>query len=163
MNVNFDLPFVFVRSVEKEIEEKLLPRRGSVFSAGWDLVADLKEPMVIQPLQRVLVPTNVAVAIPAGWEGQIRPRSGLAFKHGLTVLNGPGTIDADYRGEVKVLLVHLGESAFTLEPFTRMAQLVLTPTHTGKLLFVESLPEPVLVGDEKARGAGGFGSTGTQS
>ncbi|MCP4501401.1 MAG: dUTP diphosphatase [Deltaproteobacteria bacterium] len=158
MNTDFELLFTFVRTMTDEDQEKLQPRRGSDFSAGWDLVADLSESLLIQPLERHLVPTGLATAIPVGWEGQIRPRSGLAFRHGLTVLNGPGTIDADYRGEIKVLLIHLGNEAFTLEPGTRMAQLVLTPTHTGGLHFMPSLPPTPEAA--RSRGTGGFGSTG---
>jgi dUTP pyrophosphatase len=104
-------------------------------------------------MERTLVPTGIRVAIPTGWEGQVRPRSGLAYKHGLTVLNGPGTIDADFRGEVKVLLIHLGSEPFTIEAGTRLAQLVLTPTHVGGVEVVDTLPET-------SRGIGGFGSTG---
>ena len=130
-----------------------LPSRASKSAAGYDLRAALGEPLTLQPGQRAAVPTGVALALPEGWEGQVRPRSGLARRHGLTVLNAPGTIDADYRGEVVVLLIHHGDEVVTLERGERIAQLV--PARVADAVFeeVESL-------DETERGDGGFGSTG---
>ncbi|MDA8017822.1 MAG: dUTP diphosphatase [Thermoanaerobaculia bacterium] len=131
-----------------------LPSRASRSAAGYDLRAAIEEPLTLLPGQRATVPTGVALALPEGWEGQVRPRSGLARRHGLTVLNSPGTIDADYRGEVAVLLVHLGDERVTLERGERIAQLV--PAQVADLDFeeVEELPAT-------ERGEGGFGSTGT--
>lgn len=130
-----------------------LPSRASSSAAGYDLRAALDEPLTLQPGARAAVPTGVALAIPEGWEGQVRPRSGLARRHGLTVLNAPGTIDADYRGEVQVLLVHHGDEPVTLERGERIAQLV--PARVAEVEFeeVEDLPDT-------ERGSGGFGSTG---
>lgn len=130
-----------------------LPSKASKSAAGFDLRAALAESLTLQPGERAAVPTGVALALPEGWEGQVRPRSGLARRHGITVLNAPGTIDADYRGEVVVLLVHHGERPVTLERGERIAQLV--PARVAEAVFeeVEELPETV-------RGDGGFGSTG---
>lgn len=132
-----------------------LPAYQSDLAAGLDLMAAVDEPLVLEPGKRALVPTGLAMAIPAGYEGQVRPRSGLAAKNGVTVLNTPGTIDADYRGEVKVILINLGEEAFTVERGARIAQLVIAPIHQTEIIEVEDL-------SETARGAGGFGSTGTK-
>ncbi|WP_394829086.1 dUTP diphosphatase [Pendulispora albinea] len=131
-----------------------LPRYQTAGSAGLDLVAALEKPLRIKPLERVLVPTGLRFAIPPQFEGQVRPRSGLAFEHGLTILNAPGTIDSDYRGEVKVLLVNLGAKAVTLLPLDRIAQLVIAPVARAQLVETEAL-------DDTARGHGGYGSTGT--
>ena len=131
-----------------------LPAYQTRGSAGLDVCADIAEPVVLQPGERRLVPTGFAMALPPGHEAQVRPRSGLALKHGITVLNSPGTIDEDYRGEVAVVLVNLGQAPFTVERGMRIAQLVVAPvTHV----------EPVLVDalDDTARGAGGYGSTGS--
>ncbi|QCK85715.1 dUTP diphosphatase [Phreatobacter aquaticus] len=132
-----------------------LPRAQTAGSAGMDLVAALPEgePLVLAPRARAAVPTGLVMAIPMGFEGQVRPRSGLALKHGLTVANAPGTIDADYRGEVKVILINLGEEAVTLARGERIAQLVIAPVTSARLDLVD------LIG-ETGRGAGGFGSTG---
>ncbi|WP_421861840.1 dUTP diphosphatase [Parvibaculum sp.] len=134
-----------------------LPRYETDGAAGMDLTAALPEgePMVLQPGARALVPTGLAIALPQGFEAQVRPRSGLAAKNGVTVLNSPGTIDCDYRGEVKVILVNLGQEAFTIERGTRVAQMVIAPVTQAQLREVAAL-------DETARGAGGFGSTGTK-
>lgn len=133
-----------------------LPAYATSQSAGMDLIAANEADIVLQPGKRVLVPTGIAIALPEGYEAQVRARSGLAFKHGLCVLNGPGTIDADYRGEIKVLLANMGEEAFTITRGLRVAQLVVAAYSRVTWAETESL-------DESARGAGGFGSTGVTS
>ncbi|WP_394849873.1 dUTP diphosphatase [Pendulispora brunnea] len=130
-----------------------LPRYQTAGSAGMDLVAALEKPVRIKPMERVLIPTGLRFAIPPQFEGQVRPRSGLAANDGLTVLNAPGTIDSDYRGEAKVLLVNLGSKAVTIAPLDRIAQLVIAPVARAQLFEVAAL-------DETARGEGGYGSTG---
>ncbi|ADK84269.1 deoxyuridine 5'-triphosphate nucleotidohydrolase Dut [Desulfarculus baarsii DSM 2075] len=130
-----------------------LPAYQTALSAGLDLPAALDEPLTIQPGQIAIVPTGLALAIPAGWEGQVRPRSGLAIGKGLTVVNAPGTIDADYRGELKVGLINLGSAAVTIQRGERVAQLIIAPVARATLRVVDDLPET-------ARGAGGFGHTG---
>ena len=129
------------------------PAYATEQSAGMDLKANLKEPVVLQPLQRTLVPTGLFIALPKGYEAQIRPRSGLAIKHGITVLNTPGTVDADYRGEVCVILVNLSQEPFEIVPGERIAQMVIARHEQVEWEQVEVL-------DETSRGAGGFGSTG---
>lgn len=130
-----------------------LPAYQTPGSAGMDLCAALSAPLVLKPGQRALVPTGLAVELPAGHEGQVRPRSGLALKHAITVLNAPGTVDQDYRGEVKVLLVNLGDADFTIERGMRIAQLVVAP-------YVQVAIESRTAMADSSRGAGGFGSTG---
>jgi dUTP pyrophosphatase len=132
-----------------------LPAYETALSAGMDLRAAVPEdePMNVAPGQRVLAPTGLTIALPAGYEAQIRPRSGLALKHGVTCLNTPGTIDADYRGEVKVILINLGQEPFVIKRGERIAQMVIAPVTQGEWDVVETL-------SETARGAGGFGSTG---
>jgi dUTP pyrophosphatase len=135
-----------------------LPEYATTGSAGLDLraclsPADRRHGLKLPPLGRVLVPTGLAIALPAGHEGQVRPRSGLAVRHGLTVLNAPGTIDEDYRGEVQVLLVNLGAETATIRHGERIAQLVIAPVARVRPVVVDAL-------DGTARGAGGFGSTG---
>ena len=129
-----------------------LPRYATDGAAGLDLSAALEAPLIIAPGERALVPTGIAVALPPGHEGQVRPRSGLAVRHGVTVLNAPGTIDEDYRGEVKVALVNHGREPFVVEPGTRIAQLIVAPVTRV------AVEEGEL--DETSRGAGGFGHTG---
>ena len=129
------------------------PAYATEQSAGMDLKAHLEEPLVLKPLQRALVPTGLYMALPAGYEAQVRPRSGLAAKHGITVLNTPGTIDADYRGEVKVILVNLSDTPFEIVPGERIAQMVIA--HHEKVEW-----EEIQELDATERGAGGFGSTG---
>ncbi len=131
------------------------PAYATPASAGMDIRANIPEPIVLKPLERVLVPSGLFFAIPVGYECQLRPRSGLAFKHGITVLNTPGTIDADYRGEIKALLVNLSAEPFTIEPGERIAQLVVAKHESVEWEEVESL-------DETVRGAGGYGSTGVK-
>lgn len=135
-----------------------LPRYESALAAGLDLVAAVGNdaPIVIAPGERALIPTGLAIALPAGFEAQVRPRSGLALRHGVTVLNAPGTIDADYRGEVQIILVNLGRESFTVERGARVAQLVVAATMQASLRVVATL-------DETTRGVRGFGSTGTVS
>lgn len=132
-----------------------LPAAQTSGSAGMDLVAALPEtePVTLAPRARTAVPTGLVLAIPEGFEGQVRPRSGLALKHGLTVANAPGTVDADYRGEVKVILINLGEEAVTIRRGERIAQLIIAPVTRAELYLTDTL-------DETGRGAGGFGSTG---
>jgi dUTP pyrophosphatase len=130
-----------------------LPSYQSELAAGLDLCADLSAPKTIAPGERLLVGTGFAVALAPGFEAQVRPRSGLAFRHGITVLNTPGTVDADYRGEIKVLLANLGAEPFVVEPGARIAQLVVAPVVRAELELVGEL-------DETARGSGGYGSTG---
>jgi dUTP pyrophosphatase len=130
-----------------------LPAYATELSAGMDLRANLSEPIMLQPLQRCLVPTGLFIALPAGYEAQVRPRSGLAIKKGITVLNSPGTIDADYRGEVCVILVNLSQDAFIIEDGERIAQMVIARHEQAEWQQVELL-------DETGRGAGGFGHTG---
>ncbi len=122
-------------------------------SAGMDIKANIEEPITLQPLQRAMVPTGLYIALPEGTEAQIRPRSGLAAKHGITVLNTPGTIDADYRGEIKVILVNLSNEDFVINPGERIAQMVVARYEQVEWDAVEVL-------DDTERGAGGFGSTG---
>lgn len=134
--------------------DAVLPRAMSELAAGMDLCAALDAPLRLAPGERAAVATGLALAIPPGWEGQVRPRSGLALRRGLTVLNAPGTIDADYRGEVMVLLVNLDGSEQTIAPGERIAQLVVAPVALAEVVEVAEL-------DSTERGAGGFGSTGT--
>jgi dUTP pyrophosphatase len=133
-----------------------LPSYQSEGAAGLDLLAAvaLDRPLTLQPGERALVPTGIAVALPPGTEGQVRPRSGLAVRHGVTILNAPGTIDADYRGEIQVILVNLGQAPFTIERGTRIAQLIIAPVMQATLRETTNL-------DETTRGVAGFGSTGT--
>lgn len=133
--------------------ENSLPEYGTAHAAGLDLRANLNTPMVLEPLKRALVPTGLFLELPIGYEAQVRPRSGLAIKHGITVLNSPGTIDADYRGEVMVILVNLSDEAFTINHGERIAQLVMAKHEQIEWETVSEL-------EETARGAGGFGHTG---
>jgi dUTP pyrophosphatase len=130
-----------------------LPAYATSQSAGMDLRANIEEPIELQPLERRLIPTGLFMALPDGYEAQVRPRSGLALKHGITVLNTPGTIDADYRGEVGVILVNLSNTPFTIEPGERVAQMVIAKYEQAALEEVEVL-------DETERGAGGYGHSG---
>jgi len=130
-----------------------LPRYETVLSAGMDLRANLDEPVTLAPMERRLIPTGLRMALPAGYEAQVRPRSGLALKHGVTVLNTPGTIDADYRGEVCVILVNLGQEPFTVNDGERIAQMVIARHEQPTLVAVTEL-------DDTERGEGGFGHTG---
>lgn len=132
-----------------------LPKYSTVCSAGMDLRANLENPVVLKPFQRALIPTGLFMALPEGYEAQVRPRSGLALKHGITVLNTPGTIDADYRGEIGVILINLGQEDFIVNDGERIAQMVVAKYEQVELLAVEVL-------DETERGAGGFGHSGVK-
>ena len=133
-----------------------LPDYQTAGAAGLDLLAAIPatKPLTLRPGGRALVPTGIAIALPAGYEGQVRPRSGLATRHGLTILNAPGTIDADYRGEIQVVLANLGNEDVTITRGMRIAQLVIAPVARAQIVQVASL-------DETVRGSGGFGSTGS--
>jgi len=130
-----------------------LPAKMTPLSAGFDLAAAVRENTILQPGEIRLIPCGFCMALPAGYEAQVRPRSGLSSKHGITLINTPGTIDADYRGEVRVPLVNLGKQPFTIERGMRIAQMVIVPVPEIQLVEVETL-------DETGRGAGGFGHTG---
>ena len=130
-----------------------LPAYQTEHAAGMDLYALLSEEITLQPLERTLVPTGLFLELPVGYEAQVRPRSGMAYKHGITVLNSPGTIDADYRGEIKVLLVNLSNQAYTIQHGDRVAQMVIAAHERVQWQEVDTL-------GETARGSGGYGSTG---
>lgn len=132
-----------------------LPEYATPQSAGMDLRANITEPITLQPLERCLIPTGLHIALPVGYEAQIRPRSGLALKHGITVLNTPGTVDADYRGELMTLLVNLSQEPFVINPGERIAQMVVARHEQVEFTVVEEL-------DETERGNGGYGHTGTK-
>ncbi len=132
-----------------------IPAPATIGSAGLDLRACLKEPLVLVPGGRALIPTGFAIALPAGYEGQVRPRSGLALREGLTLLNSPGTVDSDYRGEIAVVAVNLGQEPLTIRRGDRIAQLVIAPVARTRLVAADRLPP-------SARGDGGFGHTGTR-
>lgn len=130
-----------------------LPRYATPQSAGMDLRANLDAPVTLQPMERRLIPTGLRIALPVGYEAQIRPRSGLALKHGITILNTPGTIDADYRGEIGIIMVNLSQEPFVVSDGERIAQMVIARHEQPTLVEVEAL-------DETERGEGGFGHTG---
>ena len=132
-----------------------LPQYATAQSAGMDLRANLDVPITLKPMERVLVPTGLRMALPAGYEAQVRPRSGLALKKGITVLNTPGTIDADYRGEIGVILINLSQDEFVIEDGERIAQMVIARHEQPELIPVETL-------DETERGEGGFGHSGVK-
>ncbi|MEJ6466052.1 dUTP diphosphatase [Fusobacterium ulcerans] len=142
---------VIVKVVREE--NVSLPKYETSGSAGMDVRANIEEPIVMGSLERVLVPTGLKIAIPEGYEVQVRPRSGLAIKHGITLLNTPGTIDSDYRGELKVIMVNLSKDEYVINPQERIGQLVLNKVAQIEFVEVDSL-------DETERGAGGFGHTG---
>ena len=132
-----------------------LPQYATPQSAGMDLRANLEEPITLKPLERRLIPTGLHIALPAGYEAQVRPRSGLALKKGITVLNSPGTIDADYRGEIGVLLINLSQDDFVVNDGERVAQMIIARHEQGEFIEVEVL-------DETERGEGGYGHTGVK-
>lgn len=140
--------------VKIKCKDELRPIYASEFAAGADLFADINEVLVLQPGMHSLIPTSVYLEIPIGYEVQVRPRSGLAAKHGVTVLNSPGTIDADYRGEVKVILINLSDKPFEVTPKMRIAQMVLAPVYQANFIQSDYLSTTL-------RGEGGFGSTGS--
>lgn len=149
MNKNIE-----IRVTKQESAHDLeLPKYATAESAGMDLMANISESITLAPGERKLVPTGLAIALPSGYEAQIRPRSGLALKNGITVLNTPGTIDADYRGEIMVILINLSNQDFTIERGMRIAQMIIAPFIQAQMTLVESL-------DSTERGVGGFGSTG---
>ena len=141
-----EIPVVFTGKGE-------LPEHATPLSAGMDLRAHIEQSITLKSLERKIIPTGLSLALPKGYEAQVRPRSGLAAKHGITVLNAPGTIDADYRGDIGVILVNLSQEPFTIVPQDRIAQLVVSQYSTVKWKPISSLPE-------SERGSGGFGSTG---
>ncbi|WP_077196759.1 dUTP diphosphatase [Prevotella ihumii] len=132
-----------------------LPTYATSQSAGMDLRANIDQPITLKPMERMLVPTGLHIALPEGYEAQVRPRSGLALKHGITVLNSPGTVDADYRGEIKVLLINFSTEDFVVNAGERIAQMVITRHEQAQFELVEEL-------DETERGAGGYGHTGVK-
>ena len=132
-----------------------LPAYATPQSAGMDLRADIEDPITLRPLERRIVPTGLYIALPEGYEAQVRPRSGLALKHGITVLNSPGTIDSDYRGEIGVLLINLSDTPFVINAGERIAQMVVARHEQAELIEVEEL-------DDTERGAGGYGHTGVE-
>jgi len=140
-----------VRVINKSAN--ILPEYETILSAGMDLRASIEETIILQPMQRVLVPTGLFIELPAGFEAQVRPRSGLALKHGITVLNSPGTIDADYRGEIKILLVNLSDKAFEIKNAERIAQMIVAKHERVEWELSEDLTQT-------QRGEGGFGHTG---
>ena len=137
----------------RQNSDLLMPAYQTQGASGLDLRADISESMLVQPMQRVLVPTGLALAIPQGYEGQIRARSGLALKNGIALVNAPGTIDADYRGELQVILINLSDQVFVINRGDRIAQLVIQAVYQPTIVEVESL-------ENTERGEGGFGSTG---
>ena len=137
----------------KSASDLPLPKYATDGSSGMDLYADVQETIVLTPGMRILIPAGISISIPKGFEAQVRPRSGLAIKHGVTVLNTPGTVDSDYRGEIMVILCNLSDADFAIERGMRIAQMVIAPITHAEIIEVESL-------DETARGSGGFGSTG---
>lgn len=146
-------PRLAIRVARTHPSDLPLPAYATAGSAGMDLCADVTEPVTLAPGARLAVPTGLCLEIPSGFEGQVRPRSGLALRHGVTVANAPGTIDCDYRGELRVILVNLGHESFAIERGARIAQLVIARVERAEVEVVTTL-------GETSRGAGGFGSTG---
>lgn len=145
--------FVIRIAVRNRCEDLALPARASEHAAGFDLRAAVEETLSLAPGERAMIPTGISVAIPPGYEGQVRPRSGLAARHGIALVNAPGTIDADYRGEIQVIAINLGSAAFEVSRGDRIAQLVIAPVLAVELELVDDL-------EGTERGASGFGSTG---
>jgi len=141
--------------VDEAARARGAPEYQTAGSAGLDLRANVDEPLTLQPGERALIPTGLALAVPPGYEGQVRPRSGLAWRHGLTCLNSPGTIDSDYRGEIKLIVANLGSEPYRVSPGERLAQLIIAPVTRARLVEVDSL-------DGTARSKGGFGHTGSE-
>jgi dUTP pyrophosphatase len=153
MNFNYIFVDEEAKNGNKVVQDLLTPKRATPFASGFDLKAANIEPISLLPHQRTLIPTGIAISIPLGYEAQIRPRSGLAHKNGITCLNAPGTIDSDYRGEVKVILINLGEEPFEITRGMRIAQMVIAPVAMIDLTLQNQL-------DDSIRGEAGFGSTG---
>ena len=151
--VPYYMAMIQIKVINKGHQE--LPVYATSQSAGMDLRANIDTPVVLQPMERRLVPTGLYIALPVGFEAQVRPRSGLALKHGLTVLNSPGTIDADYRGEIMVLLINFSNEPFTINDGERIAQMVIARHEQAEFVEVETL-------DETERGEGGYGHTGVK-
>lgn len=152
-----DMISVAIKPLHPEFGKSIpLPQKMSLHASGFDVAAAIDEPVTLEPLERQLIPCGFAIQVPVGFEAQIRPRSGLANKHGIGILNAPGTIDADYRGEVKVLLVNLGNAPFVIEQGMRIAQLVIAKSPEVELRVQTHL-------DDTARGERGFGSTGLEA
>lgn len=142
-----------IKRVRKKSQPLPLPAYQSDSAAGLDLLADIDQPLILEPGQRKLVPTGIAVEIPAGFEAQIRPRSGLAIKKGISIVNAPGTIDADYRGEIQVILINLGSKSVPVKRGDRIAQMILAPVVRAQIIETDEL-------SDTQRAEGGFGSTG---
>ena len=140
---------------EPGTEDIALPQYETAHAAGMDVRAAVPEPVTLRPGERVLVPTGLRIALPPGYEAQIRPRSGLAIRHGLSLLNSPGTIDADYRGEIRIIIANLGQEPYTIQRGDRIAQLIVAPVTRAEGSVVDEL-------EDTPRGEGGFGSTGRQ-
>lgn len=143
---------IYIKNISSKLDFKL-PNYESEGAAGMDLSADIDSDIIIKPLERSLIPTGIAISLPEDLEAQIRPRSGLAIKHGITLLNAPGTIDSDYRGEIKVILVNLSNDNYTIKPYDRIAQIIISQFVKAEFEIAENL-------DETDRGNSGFGSTG---
>jgi len=143
---------IYIKNISSKLDFKL-PNYESEGAAGMDLSADIDSDIIIKPLERSLIPTGIAISLPKDLEAQIRPRSGLAIKHGITLLNSPGTIDSDYRGEIKVILINLSNDNYTIKPYDRIAQIIISQFVKAEFEIVENL-------DETDRGNSGFGSTG---
>jgi dUTP pyrophosphatase len=143
---------VYIKNISSKLDFKL-PNYESEGAAGMDLSADIDSDIIIKPLERSLIPTGIAISLPEDLEAQIRPRSGLAIKHGITLLNAPGTIDSDYRGEIKVILINLSNDNYTIKPYDRIAQIIISQFVKAEFEIAENL-------DETDRGNSGFGSTG---
>ena len=143
---------IYIKNISSKLDFKL-PNYESEGAAGMDLSADIDTDIIIKPLERSLIPTGIAISLPEDLEAQIRPRSGLAIKHGITLLNSPGTIDSDYRGEIKVILVNLSNDNYTIKPYDRIAQIIISQFVKAEFEIAENL-------DETDRGNSGFGSTG---
>ena len=143
---------IYIKNISSKLDFKL-PNYESEGAAGMDLSANIDSDIIIKPLERSLIPTGIAISLPEDLEAQIRPRSGLAIKHGITLLNSPGTIDSDYRGEIKVILVNLSNDNYTIKPYDRIAQIIISQFVKAEFEIAENL-------DETNRGNSGFGSTG---
>ena len=143
---------IYIKNISSKLDFKL-PNYESKGAAGIDLSADIDSDIIIKPLERSLIPTGIAISLPEDLEAQIRPRSGLAIKHGITLLNSPGTIDSDYRGEIKVILVNLSNDNYTIKPYDRIAQIIISQFVKAEFEIAENL-------DQTDRGNSGFGSTG---